>query len=317
MTWNVKQHPNISEWFQEQLNLGIPNGPFGTSVDEPIPGFVKTPSETIFTGGEQYGMLQQGTDHNAIIRLGRDRPGDIDSGAGGLGSTASGMIDLCVGRQALTAAQTSWDEVAKNDHPPNFITDAARVYITQKVNPGIDEYFGLAAERLPSTLYKSAVAAKADCIRLVARDNVRIYAAKVQNAEGLGDEGETDSHGRPIRHGQGKIELIVGNEKHLQPAVLGNKLLEYLEVLEKEFGEVRKGLKILHEQLAVVNGALGVLETFGGGTHFKENLKNNINGIFDSILGELNSTLRGIDRLDKMSVIKGHNSFLSNSVFIS
>ena len=319
MAWDIKQHNNVQEWFQKQLNLGIPNGPLGTSVDEPIPTFEKTPSETIFCGGEPHGMLQQGTDHNALVRLGRDRPGNLGSGAGGVGSTASGMIDLVVGRQALTAAKTSWAEVGDKSYPPDFITDAARVYITQKVDPGIDDYFGLKATKIPSTLYKSAVAAKADCIRLVARENVRIYAAKVQNAEGLGEDGETDSNGKPIPHGKGKIELIVGNESHLQPAVLGTKLKEYLDKLEEEIGEIRSSLSKLEKHLGTINGSVGgIMAIFGGsGDPFLANFKENVEGIFDQVLGTLRGKLRGINNSDDAGFIKGKDSYLSDSVFIS
>ena len=319
MSWNVTKHNNVAEWFQKQLNLGIPNGPLGTSVDEPVPGFIRTPAETIFTGGEPHGMLQQGTNHNALIRLGRDRPGNVGTGAGGIGSTASGMIDLCVGRQALTAAKSSWHEVGEQSYPPDFITDAARVYITQKVDPGIDEYFGLKAEKISSTLYKSAVAAKADCIRLVARENVRIYAAKTQNAEGLGDSGETDSNGKPILHGKGKIELIVGNESHLQPAVLGKKLQTYLRKLEDEIGLIRSSLSKLEKHLGAVNGSLGLIAMAAGGSGhpFISNFKENIEGIFDQVLGTLREKLRSIDSLDELEFIKGDGSFLSDSVFVS
>ena len=227
----------VSNAQQRQIELGVPNGPaLHGNVDEPVPEFNVLPADFIMNGN---GIKSTGGDHNALIRLGRDRDSHIGTGVGSKG-TACGCIDLVVGRQALTAAKDGWGAVSKRpDHDPNFITDAARIYITQKVDDSIDKYFGLKANKAPKSHFKSAVAVKADHIRLIGRESVRIYAATVQSVEGLGDDGETDSNGKPISNGKGKIELVVGNEDKLQPAVLGDKLSEYLKELEEEFGKMR------------------------------------------------------------------------------
>mgnify|MGYP003655544257 CR=1 FL=1 len=110
-----------------ESNIKIP-GQGGSHLNEPLPTFDKLECETVFPG-------DNGSKNNAYIVFGRDRhtrKGRV--GYGGQGCTSSGMIDLVVGRGGPTPKHQ--DVVG-----PNFFTDAARVYISQRAD--IDNYFNL------------------------------------------------------------------------------------------------------------------------------------------------------------------------------
>tara|TARA_R100000005_G_C4975765_1_gene187244 strand:+ start:59 stop:1021 length:963 start_codon:yes stop_codon:yes gene_type:complete len=213
---------NINNYAKAQIRKGIPNGPFCTDVDEPMPLYDDAPCEKVIQGK-----------NDSYIIMGRDRTSNFASGCGGAGLTSCGMIDIVVGRFATFQAK-----LEKNGRKPlnkdmqvsaNFGSDAARVYITQKTK-NIDEAFGFKKERGPSSEFKSAIGIKSDHTRIIGRESVRIYAGQGR-FEGFGNDGETCSAGQEIAGGGGRIEFIAAraSEDDLQPAVLGNKLKEYLE----------------------------------------------------------------------------------------
>ena len=302
-------------WLERQQKLGVPSAPMCGNVDEPVPTHAMAPCETLIDG--RHGLNEKlGGAHNAQIVLGRDRPGAVTEGAGGIGHTSCGMIDLVVGRGALeSSSKMSHGDAPLNEDDivnPNFCTDAARIYITQRTEGGIDQYFGIDAEKTHSSHAKSAIGIKADHIRVIGRENIRLFCGPVTSFSGLGEGGETNSNGGSLK--KPKIELIAGNEKNLQPAVLGNELKKYLEELENEVSEIRSGLKTLNTQLGQINGTIAAIT---GGGPFADSLKENINGIFDSVIASLNSRLRKINNMDDLNVMQGHDSFLSKTVFIS
>ena len=310
----LPQSTEIDDYLQDNINKGIPNGLMCTRMDEHVPHFRKAECETLISGNE----ITHGSDNNSYIILGRDRPGNLATGCGGMGLPAAGMIDLVVGRAALESAAL----VSENKMPlteddkvnPNFITDAARIYITQKCFTGIDEYFGFASGETYSSKFKSAIGIKADHTRLIGRESVRIYAGPAQNVKGFKNNAyETNSSGGALE--KPKIELIAGKEDRLEPAVLGNKLKEYLEDLEEEIQDIQDAIKVICENLISINSTFTVITQ--GASPFSTNLKDNINSVFDTVIKTLNSKLRLVDALDDMEVISGSGSILSKSVYIS
>ncbi len=300
--------PNIDDIVQKQIDSGDVDGCFCTDIREPIPFRKPAMCEVAPVKGK----------NNSFIILGRDRPGNLVSGAGGIGYTQCGMIDLVAGMAALSSA----NELKQGHQPvgdeerlhPNFITDAARIYITQKAI-NIDEYFGFRNNRTPESVikFKSAIGIKADHVRLIGRETVRIYCGGAQNVEGLGKDGETNSiGGRLFRP---KIELIAGNENNLQPAVLGTNLKKYLNRLEAEHVAMREGLATVAQNLISINAVLTVL-TSGAGP-FSANIKGNIEGYMNNIIAMMNSEIRAMTDLERLDFIGGRNSILSNSVFVS
>ena len=169
------------------------------------------------TGGEK---IHAGN-NNSFIILGRDRDGHGGEGYGGLGATGCGSIDLIVGLGGQDYKQFVKKQIQKGVEnkasfstekrktDPSFIRDAARIYITEMGH--IDNYFGLAqgSEMVNQSAFKSAVGVKADHVRIVGREHVKIVTGKMR-LEGGGTHGEKNSGDQPIEFA-GKIDLIAGN----------------------------------------------------------------------------------------------------------
>jgi len=286
---------------REQVELGVGSF-FCANVIEKIPAFDKAPCEHVYRGS-----------HNAEIVLGRDRHESWASGAGGHGLLQSGMIDLVAGRGQLVMAANQ-----KNNAPnplegveltgPMFHADAARVYITQK-SEDIDKYFGLKPSRGPSPEMKSAIATKADHIRVIGREKIKIYCGQ-GNFEGFEPGiGETNSLGQRLSNQV--IELQVGNlESH--PMVLGNNLVKYLKKQNENQRKLQKALFNIQLNLTAINTALAVLTA--GAPPFSVMTKDSIQGIAESITESINSFIGDLNALDN-ELIPGQDNILSQTVF--
>jgi hypothetical protein len=174
----------------------------GSAMIEPVPAYDVAECETVLSG-----------QNNSWIVLGRDRPYSKASGYGGSGGTQCGMIDLVVGRRPLDS---------KTITNPNFISDAARIYISQRTD--IDNNMQLASGRVGQSISRSAIGMKADDIRIVARRGIKIVT-------GVDRKNSRDERNRTILG----IDLIAGNddgesgvlssvlsEPKLQPLLLGH-----------------------------------------------------------------------------------------------
>ena len=182
-------------------------GVAGGRIMEPVPGFINSESEKIIAN-----------ENNSFIVLGRDRPGSRMSGYGGRGSTQCGSIDMVCGRMSADPRQTN--EEGEFVHVnPNFTLDAARIYISQKTD--IDENFGLASGMVGPATTKSGIALKADGIRVIARDGIKLVTRTDRR----------NSQGGEVQSIAG-IDLIAGNDDaDMQPMVKGNNLVAAFEQL--------------------------------------------------------------------------------------
>lgn len=198
-------------------------GAFGGKLIEPIPEYIKTESELVYMN-----------ENNAYVVLGRDRPGNRETGYGGKGYTQCGSIDLVVGRDS--PVPQGFDAVTGNKLfvDPNFSTDAARIYISQKAD--VDEYFDLAEGIVGSHIEASAIGIKADCVRVIGRQGVKIISG--------GDE--FNSQGQFMQDAPSfGIDLIANNDdSDLQPIVKGYNMIEFLDGL----------LGLIDELSGIVNG---------------------------------------------------------------
>lgn len=160
---------------------------------------------------------------NAWIVIGVDRPHNLQSGFGGNKNTHCAAIDLVAGRmgQRATAYFPDGTPVRVN---PNFKLDAARIYISQKSN--VDKYFGLAKGTVGNTSLKeprSTVALKADTLRFIARENIKLVTHTDRQNSQSGDLNNAISTGYGI-------DLIANNDdRDMQPLVKGNNLIEFLQ----------------------------------------------------------------------------------------
>ena len=199
-------------------------GCFGKKSKEAIPKWLGTESEYILGGRERH--------VNSWIVMGRDRIANRMSGFGGKCHTQAWSIDIVVGLMG--------HNVVGNDRKyinPNARDDAARIYLSQKTD--IDEHFSIENETTkedwggasaasvfkgqPDSKNKSAIAIKADAVRIIGRESIRIVT--------IGDG--TNSAGGDIASRMG-IDLIAGNDyRDLQPMVKGSSLVNALTRLSE------------------------------------------------------------------------------------
>ena len=198
----------VAEGGVDNLNLSAntTNGVFGDPILEPIPKYIKAQNEK---------TISQGNSH---IVLGRDRPASRASGYGGQGHTGCSSIDIVVGRGGpLPDATTNSD--------PNFRSDGARIYISQKTD--IDTNFNLADGVQGNMTARSGIGIKADAVRVVGTDGIKLVTrAEPQNSK----DGSASYNG---------IELIACNdETDIQSIVKGENLVEALQELEARLSEL-------------------------------------------------------------------------------
>jgi len=182
----------------------------GDPLPEPIPNYIKTKSEKCIEGA-----------NNTCIVFGRDRLQGRASGYGGRGDTQAGSMDIVVGRMgsyasSFTPPGSPQKKVWVN---PSVKYDAARIYISQKTD--VDDNFYLADGKVGNAKTKSAIAMKADGIRIVARDGIKL----VTRTDGI------SSQGGQICEAVGIDLLATNNDEDLQPIPKGGNLREALEKL--------------------------------------------------------------------------------------
>ena len=201
------------------------SGAFCGKLIEPVPEYIKAEAEHVVKN-----------ENNSFIVLGRDRPGNRTTGYGGKGYTQCAAIDLVVGRGSPTPL--AYDQITgeKIFVDPNFETDAARIYISQKAD--IDAYFDLAEGIVGDHIETSAIGIKADSVRVIGRSGVKIISG--------GDE--YDSQGQLMADAPSfGIDLIANNDdSDLQPIVKGENLILFLDEL----------LELVDNLAGILNGFL-------------------------------------------------------------
>ena len=173
-------------------------GMSGNKKLEPTPNYNKSDCEIIAAEGE----------NNTQIVMGRDRPSSKFSGYGGRGDTHCGSIDIVAGRMGneVRSEDSSGNKVFTD---PHFTKDAARIYISQKTD--IDKNFNLAEGAVGMAETRSGIAIKADGVRIVAREGIKLVT-QVDKLNSLGGK---------VLAIKG-IDLIAGNDdSDLQPLVKG------------------------------------------------------------------------------------------------
>ncbi|MAF24617.1 hypothetical protein CL634_03450 [bacterium] len=188
----------------------------GRFPGDPCPLFEQTPSEYVLHN-----------ERNAWVVLGVDRNYNKTSGYGGRGHTQVAAIDLVAGRMASYVRKVA-DDGSPASANPDFKVDAARIYISQKAD--IDDYFELKESPMGKSKAMSAVAVKADDVRLIARNGIKLVTGTdTRNSLGL----------RQIE--AGGIELIAGDMvEKLQPLVKGENMLNCIVGLKEQIKDLRK-----------------------------------------------------------------------------
>jgi len=233
------------------------SGLLHTRVQEPVVNFNAAPQQLEINS------------QNASIVFGTDRPAGLASGYGALGAQASNTIDIVVGRMSGARKGAGPPDGAVVE--PSFGADAARIYISQRTD--IDKNFGLAPGHIGMVEGHSAIGIKADGIRLVGREGVKIVTGKSSAFRGFGNSGEGNSMGGDIPAAP-PIELIAGN--NTEPSSIAGGTLNITETI-KILQPISKG-----ENTRDALKELGVLVEEILGTLFNMAL---LQTTFNSVLG--------------------------------
>jgi hypothetical protein len=193
-------------------------GDQATRSDFDTPSYISTPNELVQSKG------------NSFIVMGLDRPGNTLTQRL---ETHSAAIDLVAGRKGFRGkARTPAGKLLNVD--PDMVLDAARVYISQRSNP--DGYLRLAAGSVGNTSEespRSTVALKADTIRIVGRENIKL----VTRTDSYNSQGGklTNISTKPFG-----IDLIGCNDdRDIQPMVKGDNLRACLTEVMSSINELR------------------------------------------------------------------------------
>jgi hypothetical protein len=221
-------------FYQAQANAAKENatGAANDKLDEPGPLFIQAPSEKVLEG-----------QNGSYIVLGRDRPGSRVSGYGGKGDTQAASMDMVVGRLGHLGNQK--DENGEKLHTdPSFEKDAARIYLSQKAD--VDDYFNLPPGNVGNSKTKSAAAMKADDVRLVARQGIKLVAGV----------DKMNSQGGPSKANYGIDLMAKGSDEDLQPLVKGDNLVAAMEKLLDQIDALNGIVESFMREQLKINAAL-------------------------------------------------------------
>jgi len=253
---NVKNDKEISP-YTDTLEIDNAKGLSNNKLKEKFPDYNASKSEKVIKG-----------DNNTYIILGRDRQHTISTGYGGKGHTRSGAIDIVAGLQG-------WDpaEGGKLNRSGKFIQgraeknfgsfnkdvsagDAARIYISQRAD--IDDYFDICDGNVGRSYSDSAIAMKADEIRILARKGIKLVTQK-------NPPGRNSLDGKiGVVYG---IDLIAGNrdtKTGLQGLSKGNpeygskRTLQYLQPIPKG-DNLEEYLRKIHNNVQLLNSCVSGL----------------------------------------------------------
>ena len=245
------------------------------TAEEDTPNLIVLPNERILRKG------------NADIRLGKDRHTDRRSGFGGKGSSHCAAIDLCAGHLGVHAKKRNrkGKEFYCN---PDFQLDAARIYITQKSN--VDGYFNIKRNKsinsgLTSIIKpRSAVVAKADVVRLIGRENIKLITRTDKRNSLNGELTNTDKSAYGI-------DLIACNDpKDMQPLVKGHNLISCLQSvlqLVTNVGTILDNFITYQQQFNTAIGTHTHMTPFMGGESapdFKQLMGQNVENTINTTL---------------------------------
>jgi len=199
------RNKKIDESKKETNETGEQTGVAGTNYHEPLVEHNGTSVEKIYRN------------NNSWIILGKDRNASPISGQAGHGATQASSIDIVVGRASSVRNGKGPEDGAMVDN--DFAADAARIYISQLTD--IDKNFDLAEGRCKNITQRSGIGIKADAVRVIGREGVKIVTGKAQAWKGFGSSGETNCLGGKISRPAPCIELIAGNRTENPPLIPG------------------------------------------------------------------------------------------------
>ena len=239
MSNKTKNKDYINPHSSEDIKLAedyITNGVNGVPTRSGL--FNTNINRTSFTYNRPDGAVVQ-KNEGAYIVMGQVPMGPAQTSGYGAIGLPSEAIDMVVGRSAASnkGKGPKKDEVVNNDH----MSDAARIYICRLTD--IDRDFNIESSptdpRNINKIARSAIAVKADEVRLIGREGIKIVTGKVFTPNG-GEE--KNSLGGTILPAP-KIDLVAGNNyDNVQGIALGEKTIGCLTELNEIVGQLWSAL---------------------------------------------------------------------------
>jgi len=287
------------------IQSGEFSGPYHTKLQESFPTYDEAICENVMYG-----------ENNAFVILGRDRPYSLGSGKGA-GGGSCGRVHLIAGLAAGSSIAKGQDSLTG----PNLITDAATVYVSQRTN--IDEIFGIPVGSGMSSKNRSGIGIKADHVRIIGREHVKIYAGSALAPE---IEDEKNSSGGTIS-ARGRIDLIADDYEGLQPAVKGQNLVEFIHKMLGYIQRLAGEIDGLNDRMRATSIVLAAhTHPSPGGVVLPSTILNGLNAqtLPQVILTEIRGIIDNINyKIDEFNYVKddlpifGSNFILSDSVYIT
>ena len=200
------------------------SGIAGNPSIEPVPLYNEVASEKVISNKR-----------NAWIVLGTDRPSAAVTGYGGKGHTQCGAIDIVCGRMSAYVRERDDDGNLIRVNP-DFKIDSARIYISQKAD--IDDYFELPDGKIGNSVAASAIALKADEIRVIARHGIKLITST--DARDSRGQRKFDISGIDLIAGPLSDAPEMGGNAELQPLVKGQNTVDAFLGLANQIHDLRE-----------------------------------------------------------------------------
>ena len=212
----------------------------GARREYDAPKYLATSNEKVYRKG------------NSHITLGQDRTHSKASGYGGKGNIRCSSIDIVAGLMGYQARQVTSDGSTALGANPNFKKDAARIYLSQKAAVDDITYFDLPKGKVGNVTLdapRSTIALKADTIRVIARENIKLVTrTDVKNSQG----GECTT----TWQGNYGIDLIgMNDDADMQPMVKGSNLLACLNAIINNINKLRDRMLAMSDYQRTINSA--------------------------------------------------------------
>tara|TARA_R110000824_G_scaffold268546_2_gene457201 strand:+ start:8805 stop:9782 length:978 start_codon:yes stop_codon:yes gene_type:complete len=197
-------------------NIQDPVGAYKNYSKDPLEKAYGKGSSWMVFGRDRTGEQTEKSDKKPVTR---------DTGYGSMPGDNCWIIDLVAGRQSAFNVENA--DGKKVSTPPNFFNDAARIYIAQKTN--VDYNFRLVDGKVGSPRARSAIAIKADAVRIIGREGIKLVTGEGAQIQ------QKNSRDGSLASIKG-IDLIAGNWKDpdLQPIPKGDNLIECIEAIYEQ-----------------------------------------------------------------------------------
>ena len=217
--------------------------------------------------GEQFVPFNSAAGENVMsmgdsyIVMTKDRPKGTTSG--NFRGTNCSAIDIVTGRVASKRKQTL-EKNPKFKANPSFKFDAARIYVCERTD--IDDNFDIQDSGTPPARNKSAIGIKADGVRVLAREGIKIISGL--DATNSRDQLKAALYGISLIGGYSAISgpQHGGMEMELQPLVKGDNLLLALKTLQKQTAYLDTQFSLIHKIIIQIQQSLSAHMHVGVGT---------------------------------------------------